>query len=169
MVPPGQDFTVPNTEELGDYAVVHAPDHLRAIALDRQAGRISTDIIVASSRVAMLAQGVGTVVTVFDRARISVGPRGFSTPLLSSLFEICDGLAVLAYTDGRDTVEVIERRLDDPSDHRSKWSWVQPGGAWWLHVEINKARRDERMADVEALEADLKVVVAKAAARLRGW
>lgn len=73
------------------------------------------------------------------------------------------------YTDGRDTVEVIERRLDDPSDHQSKWSWIQPGGAWWLHVEINKARRDERVADVEALEADLKAVAAKAAARLRGW
>ena len=96
VIPPGEEFAPPDLDQLSDYAVHHAPEHLRAVALARQAGKISTEMVFASSRVALLAPDMGTVVTVFDRARVSVGPAGFSKVLLSSLFEICDGLAVIA-------------------------------------------------------------------------
>ena len=70
------------------------------------------------------------------------------------------------FVDGRDSVEVIERRLDDPSAHGSKWSWMQPGGAWWLHVEMAKARRDGRDDEAEALNATLQASVRRKMAAL---
>jgi hypothetical protein len=30
--------------------------------------------------------------------------------------------------------------LDDPNVPQSRWRWLQPGGWWWKHVEINKLR-----------------------------
>lgn len=61
--------------------------------------------------------------------------------------------------EGTRAVEEIERRLDDPSHRRSRWAWAQPGGVWWLHAEINKARRDGRRGDEAALQLSLDALV----------
>ncbi len=61
------------------------------------------------------------------------------------------------FLDGVKSVSEIERELDTPapSDHRSHWRLIQPGEAWWQHVEINKASRDGRSDDADAMRAAL--------------
>ncbi|CAH1653436.1 conserved hypothetical protein [Hyphomicrobiales bacterium] len=39
-----------------------------------------------------------------------------------------------------DTMDDLRQRLIDPKAHGSRWEWIQPGGSWWLHVEMNKAK-----------------------------
>jgi hypothetical protein len=63
-------------------------------------------------------------------------------------------------------IEILERRLSDPNDPQSRWEWVQPGGAWWQHVEIAKAHRDGHHEQAEAMAWELEAIVrAWAAAR----
>ncbi|MBS7741468.1 MULTISPECIES: hypothetical protein [unclassified Chelatococcus] len=50
------------------------------------------------------------------------------------------------------TLDQHRARVDDPKSHDSRWAWIQPGGSWWLHVEINKAKAngdDDRAADLK--------------------
>jgi hypothetical protein len=43
--------------------------------------------------------------------------------------------------------------LDDPSS--KVWAYVQPGGRWWFHVEILKARAAGNDHKADLLQADL--------------
>lgn len=47
------------------------------------------------------------------------------------------------------TVESLLPLIEDPAVHHSRWSWLQPGGAWHVHVEINCLRRDGRHDEAE--------------------
>jgi hypothetical protein len=67
------------------------------------------------------------------------------------------------FIEGRQTAEQIAKALDDPKVHFSRWSWVQPGGAWWQHVEINKARA---AGDNTAAEQQIAALNASVNARL---
>ena len=46
----------------------------------------------------------------------------------------------------------ITKALSDPKADWSRWDWVQPGGVWWQHVEINKARAEGRHAEADAMD-----------------
>ena len=72
------------------------------------------------------------------------------------------------FLDGSDPVVEIERRLDTPGVHRSMWHLVQPGGAWFQHVEIYKAKRDGRDGEADAMKAALNASVGLAMAKLGG-
>ena len=41
--------------------------------------------------------------------------------------------------------------LDDPKALHSCWADVQPGGTWWMHVEISKARAAGKDAEAEEM------------------
>ena len=87
----------------------------------------------------------------------------------------CNTLDVRSYALGRlragfefnDTpLDVIERMVEvpapgDPYAHRSRWHLVQPGGAWWQHVEIAKARKAGDDAEAERITADLHASIAE--------
>ena len=45
----------------------------------------------------------------------------------------------LDFLTGRYDLAELETRLSDPKAHGSRYDWIQPGGAWWRHVEIHKA------------------------------
>ena len=57
---------------------------------------------------------------------------------------------------GGRSLTVIEQMVDDPEAYRSEWADMQPGGAWWRHVEINRAVHEGREADAVAAQADLE-------------
>jgi len=46
-------------------------------------------------------------------------------------------------------------QFGDPWRSRNQWDRMQPGGAWWFHVEMNKAQKAGDLAEVERLRADL--------------
>jgi hypothetical protein len=46
-------------------------------------------------------------------------------------------------------------------------AWMQPGGIWWMHVEINKARAVGNDAEADIMTADLRGKVARMAEPLR--
>jgi hypothetical protein len=56
----------------------------------------------------------------------------------------------------RTTPEQLAKSLDDPTDWHSQWKYVQPGGAWWYHVEINRADRDGDELRASQMRAELK-------------
>lgn len=94
----------------------------------------------------------------------------------------CNTLNVRSYAIGRlradplintMTIAQIEALIeepapDDPWRGRSKWHLVRPGGAWWRHVEIARARKAGNTAEAERLHADLLADVARRSAALRG-
>jgi len=63
------------------------------------------------------------------------------------------------FIEGALTAERIEAALDDPKAWHSRWSWVQPGGAWWQRVEINRARAAGDNAVADAMIAKLNASV----------
>lgn len=79
-------------------------------------------------------------------------------------------LDVRSYALGRLRADHVSNDLSDvelldliaePDDgnrlaHRSRWGLIQPGGAWWQHVEIAKARRDGDEAKADQMLADLR-------------
>ncbi len=64
------------------------------------------------------------------------------------------------FITGALTVERLEAALDDPKAWHSHWSWVQPGGAWWQHVEINKARAAGDNTSADTMVAELNTPIA---------
>ncbi|MCJ2011246.1 hypothetical protein [Methylobacterium sp. J-076] len=46
-------------------------------------------------------------------------------------------------------------QFGDPWRSRNQWDQMQPGGAWWFHVEMNKAQKAGDLAEVERLRAEL--------------
>lgn len=50
-------------------------------------------------------------------------------------------------------------QFGDPWRSRNQWDRMQPGGAWWLHVEMNKAQKAGDLAEVERLRAELRASV----------
>lgn len=58
------------------------------------------------------------------------------------------------FLEGALTAEQIKAALDDPKAWHSRWNWLQPDGAWWQHVEINKARAagEDTRADTMVVE-----------------
>ena len=63
------------------------------------------------------------------------------------------------FLSGALTAEQIAAALDDPQAWRAQWSYVQPGSAWWQHVEINKARAAGDGAGADAMMAELNAPV----------
>ena len=63
------------------------------------------------------------------------------------------------FLSGALTAEQIATALDDPKAWHSQWSYVQPGGAWWKHVEINKARAAGDSAKADAVVAELNASI----------
>ncbi|MCJ2093149.1 hypothetical protein MKK67_11665 [Methylobacterium sp. J-072] len=94
----------------------------------------------------------------------------------------CNTLDVRSYAIGRmradflnntTTVAQIEALLeepapDDPWRNRSKWDLVRPGGAWWRHVEIARARKAGDAAEAERINTVLRAEVAERFAALKG-
>lgn len=94
----------------------------------------------------------------------------------------CNTLNVRSYAIGRlradpliNTMSIAqiealieEPAPDDPWRGRSKWDLVRPGGAWWRHVEIAKARKAGDVAEAERLQAVLLAETARRSAALRG-
>ncbi|MGU3536816.1 hypothetical protein [Methylobacterium sp. A54F] len=82
----------------------------------------------------------------------------------------CNLLDVRSYTLGRlradhvagaeplDRLESLleEPRFGDPRRHWSQWDRMQPGGAYWIHVEMAKARKTGDLAEVERLRVELE-------------
>lgn len=58
-------------------------------------------------------------------------------------------------------MDEIERLLDDPAAHMSRWSWVQPTGAWFKHVEIHKLEHVGRMEEAKAMCVELNELVSR--------
>jgi len=87
----------------------------------------------------------------------------------------CNTLNVRSYTLGKlraacvnnglalDQIEAFleEPRFDDPWRHRSEWDRMQPGGAWWYHVEMAKAQKTGKHQEVERLRAELHASVGR--------
>lgn len=94
----------------------------------------------------------------------------------------CNTLDVRSYAIGRlradflnntTTVAQIEALIqepaaDDPWRSGSKWDLVRPGGAWWRHVEIAKARKAGDTAEAERIGEKLRAEVAQRFAALGG-
>lgn len=94
----------------------------------------------------------------------------------------CNTLNVRSYALGRSradfcfnnlSLEVIVRLIEapvpgDPYAYRSRWDLVRPGGAWWKHVEIAKARKAGNTAEAERVGAELRADVAQRFAALGG-
>lgn len=64
------------------------------------------------------------------------------------------------FIEGALTAKQIEAALDDPKAWHSRWSLVQPGGAWWQHVEINKARAAGNDTRADTMVAELNTSIA---------
>ena len=94
----------------------------------------------------------------------------------------CNTLDVRSYALGRSRAdcsfnnvppEVIARLIEapvpgDPYAYRSRWDLVRPGGAWWRHVEIAKARKAGDVAEAERISTMLRAEVAERFAALKG-
>lgn len=92
----------------------------------------------------------------------------------------CNTLDVRSYALGRSRadfcyndlpLEIIVRLIeppvpDDPYAYRSRWNLVQPGGAWWKHVEIAKARKAGDLIEAERIGATLNAEIAQRSAAL---
>jgi hypothetical protein len=62
--------------------------------------------------------------------------------------------------------EYPERAIDDPKVCPSDYESAQPGGVWWLHVEINKAVRDGHHEDEKIHRAALDGAITAALRRI---
>src|SRR6185312_3972520 len=71
------------------------------------------------------------------------------------------------FLEGGLTPERLTAALDDPGAWPTRWEWVQPGGAWWQHVQINQARRDGRHEEAEEIRERLNAGVAAKLSALR--
>lgn len=94
----------------------------------------------------------------------------------------CNTLDVRSYALGRSRadfcfnnlpLEVIVRLIEapipgDPYAYRSRWDLVRPGGAWWRHVEIAKARKAGDFDEANRISAELRTEVARSMAELGG-
>ena len=81
----------------------------------------------------------------------------------------CNRLDVRSYAIGRLRTDFLQNDMslpeieqslerpepDGPMAHRSNWKLIQPGGAWWVHVEIEKARKAGNHAEADRLLAEL--------------
>ncbi|MCJ2086243.1 hypothetical protein MKK88_09575 [Methylobacterium sp. E-005] len=92
----------------------------------------------------------------------------------------CNTLNVRSYALGRSRadfcfnnlpLEVIVRLIEapvpgDPYAYRSRWDLVRPGGAWWRHVEIAKARKAGDLDEANRIGAELRTEIARKTAEL---
>ena len=95
--------------------------------------------------------------------------KGLTSERPGGAIVYCNLLDVRSYALGRmradmmDGAEPLERleswleepRFGDPYRHRSKWDTIQPGGAWWFHVEMAKAEKAGDLAEAGRLRAEL--------------
>jgi len=91
-------------------------------------------------------------------------PLYYCNPLDVRSYALCR--IRVSYLGSRDDQDHLERLLDDPSVHNSRWAWIQPGGAWFQHVEINRARREGDEAKADAMNVELNAGVARQMAAL---
>lgn len=91
------------------------------------------------------------------------------------LLVYCNTLDVRSYALGQlraacvnnslalDQIETLleEPRCDAPWRHRSGWDRMQPGGAWWYHVEVAKAQKAGKHQEVERLRAELHATIGR--------
>lgn len=92
----------------------------------------------------------------------------------------CNTLNVRSYALGRSRadfcfnnlpLEVIVRLIEapipgDPYAYRSRWDLVRPGGAWWRHVEIAKARKAGDLDEANRIGAELRTEIVRKTAEL---
>jgi hypothetical protein len=60
------------------------------------------------------------------------------------------------FPSGSKTPEQLAESLDDPTASNFERKFVQPGGAWWYHVEINRADRDGDEPRASQMRSELK-------------
>jgi hypothetical protein len=65
----------------------------------------------------------------------------------------------------RCTLDEVDAMLDNRDGWPTKWDLVQPGGAWAIHVEINKAKAAGNAEEAARLRAALEASVAATLAR----
>jgi hypothetical protein len=65
------------------------------------------------------------------------------------------------FSSGSMTPEKLAKALDDPEDWRCEREreMVQPGGAWWYHIEINRADREGDEPRATQMRAELSSIV----------
>jgi hypothetical protein len=66
----------------------------------------------------------------------------------------------------------LEALIEPPGEENryygssSRWEWMQPGGAWWMHVEINRARKAGDDVEADRLTGVLNAGIARKRAGL---
>ncbi|MFJ7441277.1 hypothetical protein ACIQW5_26945 [Methylorubrum thiocyanatum] len=70
------------------------------------------------------------------------------------------GKARLDLVNGSLPIDLIETLLEPPRfgcplRHRNQWDRMQPGGAYWLHVEMAKAQKAGDLVELERLRCEL--------------
>ncbi|MCJ2036422.1 hypothetical protein [Methylobacterium sp. J-068] len=92
----------------------------------------------------------------------------------------CNTLDVRSYTLGRLRADFVNNDLSDialealieppteqnPYAHRTRWEWMQPGAAWWTHVETARARQRGDTVEADRLLAELETDIGRKWGRL---
>jgi hypothetical protein len=104
-----------------------------------------------------------------DKVAARLWWKGLKSERPGGAIVYCNLLNVRSYTLGKmrtdlvDGGEPLERlatfleppQFGDPWRHRNQWDRTQPGGAYFLHVEMAKAQKAGDFAEVERLRAVL--------------
>ncbi|MCJ2099717.1 hypothetical protein [Methylobacterium sp. E-046] len=105
-----------------------------------------------------------------DRVAARLWWKGLKSERPGGAIVYCNLLNVRSYTLGRMRVDLVDGteplwRLEslleppqfgDPWKHRNQWDRIQPGGSYWLHVEMAKAQKAGDFAEYERLRAALR-------------